>query len=68
MTNEVTKVVPRVGLVILLQVGDGESDIKVPNILYGDNFIKLLEREREIERSLSLQLYRVVNAVSGDSM
>ena len=33
---------PWVGLVVLLQVGDGERHVQVPDVLDGDDFVELL--------------------------
>lgn len=60
MADQVAQVVARVGLEVLLQVGDGKGDIKVPDVLYGDNFIKLLETNRKRNRVIFIFCHSAV--------
>ena len=47
MTNQVSEVVAWVGLVVLLEVRDGESDVQIPDVLYGHHFVVLLWGETQ---------------------
>ena len=42
MANQMAQIVSRVGLVVLLQVRDGEGHVQVPDVLDGDYFVELL--------------------------
>ena len=51
MANQVSQIVPWVGLVVLLQIRDGEGHVQVPDVLDGDYFVELLFWKSKAERA-----------------